>query len=151
VKTVLKGLKGFIKTNEKVTYEGGKAYELSFRESVAEMFSLGLVKGDFYQSDLEVIGNTREVMKKALEECPEWATKCAVYGQEFNSLKLVPAIWLVYLSTLKDKELFDKAFARIITNPKMLHDFMTLVRKGGIRQGMGRSVKRAVNLWLNNK
>jgi len=53
---VLKGLKGFIKTNEKVTYEGGKAYELSFRETVAEMFSLGLVKGNFYQSDLKLSG-----------------------------------------------------------------------------------------------
>lgn len=148
---MLKGLKGFLKINEKITYEGGKAYELSFKESVAEMFSLGLVRGNFYQTDQEVIANTRDLMKKALEECPEWATKCAVYGQEFNSLKLVPTLWLVYLSTLKDKELFDKAFARIITNPKMLHDFMTLARKGGIRQGMGRSVKRAVNFWLNSK
>ncbi|HEX9061800.1 MAG TPA: hypothetical protein VF941_16600 [Clostridia bacterium] len=65
----MKGLKGFIKTNKKVTYEGGKAYELSFRETIAEMFSLGLVKGNFYQSDLDVIENTREVMKKAREEC----------------------------------------------------------------------------------
>ncbi|WP_051033579.1 hypothetical protein [Acetivibrio cellulolyticus] len=147
----MKGLKGFLKSNEKLTYEGGKAYELSFEEFVAEMFSLGLVKGNFYQSDLEVIENTKDIMKKALQQCPEWATKCAVYGQEFNSLKLVPTIWLVYLSTLDDKELFNKAFERIITNPKMLHDFMTLVRKGGIREGMGRSVKRAINHWLNNK
>lgn len=148
---MLKGLKGFLKTNEKVTFEGGKAYELTFKELVAEMFSLGLVKGNFYQSDLEVIESTKDIMERALEECPQWATKCAVFGQEFNSLKLVPTIWLVYLSTLNDKELFNKAFERIIRNPKMLHDFMTLTRKGGIRQGMGRSIKRAVNLWLNNK
>ncbi|HEX9059015.1 MAG TPA: RNA-binding protein [Clostridia bacterium] len=148
---MLNGLRGFLNSNRVPTYEGGKAYELSFNELVAEMFSLGLVKGNFYQSDLEVIENTRDIMKKALVECPEWATKCAVYGGEFNSLKLVPTIWLVYLSTLNDKDLFHKAFARIITNPKMLHDFMTLARKGGIRKGMGRSIKRAVNSWLNQK
>lgn len=148
---MLRGLKGFIKTNEKVTYEGGKAYELTFKESVAELFSLGLVKGNFYQDDLQVIENTKEIMVKVFAECPEWATKCAVYGQEFNSLKLVPTIWLVYLSKLNDKTLFEKAFQRIISNPKMLHDFMELTRKGGIRDGMGRSVKRAVNSWLNSK
>lgn len=148
---MFKGLKGFIKANENVTFEGGKAYELSFKEVVAEMFSLGLVKGNFYQKDEEVIKNTMDIMKKALAECPEWATKAAIYGQEFNSLKLVPTIWLVYLSTLKDKTLFNKAFSRIITNPKMLYDFLELTRKGGIRQGMGRSVKRAVNFWLNEK
>lgn len=148
---MLKGLKGFLKANQKITYEGGKAHELGFKETVAEMFSLGLVRGNFYQSDVELIENTKDIMTKALQECPEWATKCAIYGQEFNSLKLVPTIWLVYLSTLKDKTLFEKAFMRIITNPKMLHDFMELTRKGGIRQGMGRSVKRAVNFWLNSR
>ncbi len=148
---MFKGLKGFIKTNGKATHEGGKAYELTFKESVAELFSLGLIKGNFYKDDLEVIENTKEIMLKAFAECPEWATKCAVYGQEFNSLKLVPTIWLVYLSKLNDKTLFEKAFQRIISNPKMLHDFMELTRKGGIRNGMGRSVKRAVNSWLNNK
>ncbi|KNY28811.1 TROVE domain-containing protein [Pseudobacteroides cellulosolvens ATCC 35603 = DSM 2933] len=152
VKEVLKGLKGFMKSNEKVTtFEAGKAYELSFKEQVAEMFSLGLVKGNFYQSDMEVIENTKDIMKKALDKCPVWATKCAIYGQEFNSLKLIPVIWLVYLSTLKDNKLFESAFGRIITNPKMLHDFMTLTRKGGIRDGMGRRVKRAVNTWLNGR
>ena len=72
---MLRGLKGFIKTNEKVTHEGGRAYELTFKESVAELFSLGLVKGNFYQDDLQVIENTKEIMMKAFAECPEWATK----------------------------------------------------------------------------
>ena len=148
---MLRGLKGFIKTNEKVTHEGGRGYELTLEESVAELFSLGLVKGNFYQDDLQVIENTRELMKKAFAECPQWAAKCAVYGHNFNSLKLVPVIWLVYLSKLDDKTLFERAFPKIIRNPKMLHDFLELVRKGGIRQGMGRSVKRAVNSWLNDR
>jgi 60 kDa SS-A/Ro ribonucleoprotein len=148
---MLKGLRGFIKANEKITHEGGRAYSLSFNESVAELFSLGLVKGNFYQDDLQVIESTKEIMEKAFVECPEWATKCAIYGTSFNSLKLVPTIWMVYLSKLNDKALFEKAFAQIINNPKMLYDFVELTRKGGIRKGMGRSVKRAVNNWLNTR
>lgn len=140
---MFKGLKCF--------YEGGRGYGLILEEKVAELFSLGLINGNFYQSDIEVIQNTEKIMKEALKNCPLWATKCAIFGSEFNCLKLIPTLWLVYLSTLENKKLFKLAFNRIIKNPKGLHDFMTLVRKSNIRLGMGRSIKSAVNLWINEK
>lgn len=130
------------------THEGGIAYKMSFKEQLAEFFSLGLLNGNFYQTQEEVLRNAKSLFEKALEECPEFATKAAVYGNNVNSLKLVPTIWLVYLSTLEDKTLFKKAFPRIIQNPKMLHDFVEISRKGGIRQGLGRGVKKIVNDWL---
>jgi 60 kDa SS-A/Ro ribonucleoprotein len=103
----------------------------------------------FYQSQEEVMRNATGVFEKALAECPEFAAKCAVYGHEVNSLKLVPVIWLVYLSTQEDKALFSRAFKRIITNVNLLHDFMEICRKTPIRKGLGRSVKRAVNNRLH--
>lgn len=130
------------------TYEGGVAYEVPFKEKLAEFFSLGLLNGNFYQTQEEVLYHAKEILEKALKECPEFATKCAIYGNEVNSLKLVPTIWLVYLSTLEDKTLFQKAFPRIIRNPKMAYDFMEIARKGGIRQGLGRGVKKVMNQWL---
>ncbi|MFF2531616.1 RNA-binding protein [Brevibacillus sp. NPDC058079] len=130
------------------THEGGVAYLLSFKEQLVEFFSLGLLNGNFYQTQAEVLKNGKSLFEKALRECPEFATKAAVYGNNINSLKLVPTIWLVYLSTLEDKALFKKAFSRIIRNPKMLHDFIEIARKGGIRQGLGRGVKKVVNDWL---
>lgn len=104
-------------------WEGGVTYALSLKETVAEFFSLGLLNGTFYQSEEEVLRNARHIFERALVECPEFATKAAIYGNNVNSLKLVPMIWTVYLSTLEDKTLFKKAFPRIIRNPKMLHDF----------------------------
>lgn len=136
---------------ETKTYEGGKAYALSFKEKLAEFFSLGLLNGNFYQSQEEVLKNAREIYERALAECPEFATKAAIYGNNFNSLKLVPTIWLAYLSTLDDKSLFKKSFPRIIRNPKMLHDFMEIVRKSDIRQGLGRAVKKTMNDWMFEK
>lgn len=130
------------------TYEGGVAYKLPFKEQLAEFFSLGLLNGNFYQTQEAVFRNAKSLFEKALQECPEFATKAAIYGNNVNSLKLVPTIWLVYLSTLEDKTLFKKAFSRIIQNPKMLHDFVEISRKGGIRQGLGRGVKKVVNDWL---
>lgn len=128
-----------------VTYEGGKKYEPSFKEQLAEFFSLGLLNGNFYQSQKEVLKHGKVMFERALQECPEFATKCAVYGNNVNSMKLVPTIWLVYVSTLEDKSLFKAGFKRIIRNPKMLHDFMSIARKGGIRDGLGRGIKKAMN------
>lgn len=130
------------------THEGGVAYQASFKEQLVEFFSLGLLNGNFYQTQEEVLKNAGSLFERALKECPEFATKAAVYGNNVNSLKLVPTIWLVYLSTLEDKSLFKKAFPRIIRNPKMLHDFMDICRKGGIREGFGRGMKAITNQWL---
>lgn len=132
-------------------YEGGVGYEMSFEETLAEFFSLGLLNGNFYQSQEEVLKNAKELFERAVEECPEFATKCAIYGNNVNSLKLVPTIWLVYLSTLEDKTLFKKAFPKIIRTPKMLHDFMEICRKGGIREGLGRGTKKVINDWLEDR
>ena len=133
------------------TNEGGVAYANTFKETLAEFFSLGLLNGNFYQSQQEVLKNAKHIFEKALAECPEFATKCAIYGNNVNSLKLVPTVWLVYLSTLEDKTLFKIAFPRIIRNPKMLHDFMEIARKGGIRVGIGTGIKKVMNEWLFNR
>ena len=132
----------------KTTREGGVGYEPTLREKLAEFFSLGLLNGNFYQTEEEVLKNAKALFEEALAKEPYFATQCAVYGNNVNSLKLVPTIWLVYLSTMEDKTLFKSAFPRIIRNPKMLHDFMELARKAGIRQGIGRSVKKVINEWL---
>ena len=137
-------------TDKRVNFEGGAGYSASFQAQLIELFSLGLLNGNFYQTTEDVVKNTKKIFEKALVECPEFATKCAIYGNNVNSLKLVPTIWLVYLSTLEDKSLFTLAFPRIIKNPKMLHDFMEIARKGGIRKGMGRRVKKVINEWLFN-
>ncbi|WCK57049.1 RNA-binding protein (plasmid) [Aneurinibacillus sp. Ricciae_BoGa-3] len=135
-------------SNKIVTYEGGVGYQTTFRETIAEFFSLGLLEGNFYQSSADVLKNAKDIFERALKEEPEFATKSAIYGNNVNSLKLVPSVWLLYLSTLEDKTLFKKAFPRIIQNPKMLHDFLEMARKGGVRDGVGRGVKKVINKWL---
>lgn len=138
-------------SNKKTTFEGGVGYEPTFKDTLVEFFSLGLLNGNFYQSQEEVLKHAKGIFERALKECPEFATKAAIYGNNVNSLKLVPTIWLVYLSTLEDKTLFKIAFPRIIRNPKMLHDFMEIARKGGIREGIGRGVKKVMNDWMKEK
>lgn len=132
----------------KSSCEGGVVYQAPFKDVLSELFSLGMLNGNFYQSQEEVLKEAKNVFDRALSECPEFATKCAIYGHEFNSMRLVPTVWLVYLSTLENKTLFKKAFPRIITTVDMLYNFMEICRKAEIRNGLGRSVKRAINNCL---
>lgn len=139
-----------LSSDVQTTREGGIGYQLTFKEKLAEFFSLGLLNGNFYQSQDEVLKGAKELFERALKEEPYFATQCAIYGNKENSLKLVPTVWLVYLSTLEDKSLYKSAFPQIIRNPKMLHDFVEISRKSAIRQGLGSSVKKTINLWLKN-
>lgn len=156
------GMKGFIGSTSNSTtpkqtrtLQGGKAYTLDLEEKLCSVFTLGLINGNFYKDQETVVKETREVLEKALVDMPYIATQYAVYSAEVLGMKLLPTIWLVYVSTLEDKTLFKSAFPRIINNPKMLHDFMEISRKAGIRKGfrgnkngMGQGVKKAINNWL---
>lgn len=156
------GIKGFVgsRTNPSVpqqtrTLQGGNAYTLDLEEKLCHMFTLGLINGNFFKDQETVVKETRSVLEQALKDMPYIATQYAVYAAEELGMKLLPTIWLVYVSTLEDKSLFKSAFPRIINNPKMLHDFVELSRKAGIRKGfrgnkngMGQGVKKTINKWL---
>ncbi|MDF2879597.1 MAG: hypothetical protein K0R54_154 [Clostridiaceae bacterium] len=132
-----------IKTNKVIKKRNLQT--LDFKETLAEFFSLGLLNGNFYQNQEEVLKDANDIFQRALAECPEFATKCAIFGHKQNSLRLVPTVWLVYLSTLEDKTLFKKAFSQIISTFDMLYDFMEIARKGKVREGLGRGVKKVMN------
>lgn len=146
-------VKTFVNANQPkpvVGFQGGTLYNMELKESVVNMLCLGLIQGNFYQDENEVIKRTKDVYTNALKKFPDFLAKAAVYARNTVGMKLQPNIALVYLSTLSDKTLFKVAFPQIIKNPKDLHDFINLCRKSGIRGGMGRSVKKTVNKWLNH-
>ena len=149
---------------EKKTYEGGKAYASTFEDKLCTIFTLGMLNNRFYDNAQDIVNDMDDIFREALIICPELATKYAVYSAEVLRMKLMPTVWLVYVSTLNDKTLFKKAFPRIIgTNIKMLHDFCDICRKTTIRpgghqyqkirntnRGIGSSLKKTINAHLNN-
>jgi hypothetical protein len=163
------GIKGFMGSKQNTanpkeikTHEGGHAYALNLEEKLCNAFTMGLIDGNFYTSQEEVIKAARDLFSVALKENPRLATQYALYGAEELGMKLMPTIWLVYLSTLTNKTLFQRAFPRIIgNNIKLAHDFVNLcrnsdIRPGGIHnqkikttnRGLGQSLKKTVNNWL---
>jgi len=148
------GVKLMAKANEPkpvVGYQGGTVYDMNLKESIVNMLCLGLVQNNFYQDEKEVMAKTASIYKEAVQKCPEFLAKAAVYARNVVGMKLQPNIALVYLSTLQNKSLFQRAFAGVIKTPKDLHDFITLCRKTDIRGGLGRGVKKTVNECLNRQ
>lgn len=143
----------------KNTYEGGKAYYLSLNEQLCNVFTLSLLNGSFYVSQEQMVKDAKDLFTVAMQTCPETATKYALYAAEVLGMKLMPVVWLAYVSTLEDKTLFKKAFPRIIgTNVKLMHDFVDICRNSDIRpggsnfqkvkksnKGLGQCIKKTIN------
>lgn len=169
------GVKGFLgsktntanqqKSQPTVNPQGGTAYTLTYEEELCNAFTLGLLRGTFYTDQEEMIKHSRDLFEKASMDNPVIATKYAIYAAETLGMKLMPVIWLVYLSALDDKKLFKRAFPRIIgKNVKLLHDFVELcrnsdIRPGGIHhqkikgtnRGLGQALKKTINELMYNQ
>lgn len=164
LKNVLNTLNNSSETNVVTTYECGKAYDPSFEDKLCTVFTIGILNNRFYEDYTTAVKDLDGLFRQALIDCPYLATQYAVYSAETLRMKLIPTIWLVYLSTLNDKTLFKKSFNRIIgTNVKMLYDFVDICRLTNIRpgghmkqkirntnRGLGAALKREINNWLYN-
>ena len=161
---MLKNVTSVLKNPSVKTYESGQAYQSTFENKLCTLFTIGILNNRFYEDYQTAIHDLNDIFRQALEECPYLATQYAVYAAETLRMKLIPTIWLVYVSTLEDKTLFKKSFNRIIgKNVKMLHDFVNICRETNIRPGghmfqktkntntgLGSSLKKTINQWLND-
>src|SRR4030095_12410438 len=63
--------------------------------------------------------------------------------------KDMPALLCAALS-MKDRALLNVIFPRVIDNPKMLRNFVQLLRSGAVgRESVGTAPKRLVREWLD--
>lgn len=136
------------------SYEGGAVYKKNLHEKIKDVVMLGLISGKFYENENEVLTRTKAIWEEAIAKCktdPEFADyimRLLAYGRNQGGMKFQPVLGLVYLSTLDDKSYFKKAFFDVIKTPKDAHDFITLCRKSGIREGVGRCIKTIFNQYF---
>ena len=63
-------------------------------------------------------------------------------------MKDMPALLVAVLS-VKDKDLFERVFPRVIDNGKMLRNFVQIMRSGTVgRKSLGSLPKRMVREWF---
>jgi 60 kDa SS-A/Ro ribonucleoprotein len=148
-KTLFKSLFGrLIPVTDAVNEEHAPAYALSPKHQLARFAATGCLNNTFYAS-------ANEQLKTVLELCAdldaEFIAKTAVFCRERSYMKDMPALLCAVLS-VKDRELLNTIFPRVIDNPKMLRNFVQIVRSGVVgRKSFGSAPKRLVREWLDGR
>lgn len=127
---------------------GGKAYERSPKQALAQYAATGCFNNTFYTDGSEQL---EKVIALTENIDAGFVAKTAVFAREAGYMKDMPAL-LVAILSVKDKQLFEKVFARVIDNGKMLRNFVQIMRSGAVgRKSLGSLPKRLVREWFENR
>src|SRR5512145_2439912 len=146
-KTLFKSLVGkLIPATNALNEEYAPAYALSPKHQLAQYAATGCLNATFYAS-------ADEQLAKMIELCvdldAEFIAKTAVFCRERGFMKDMPSLLCAVLS-VKDRELLNVIFPRVIDNGKMLRNFVQIMRSGMVgRKSLGSAPKRLVREWLD--
>ncbi len=125
---------------------GGPAYALSVKQALAQYASTGCLNSTYYT-------NASDQLATLLALCSEvdaaFVAKTAIYCRERGYMKDTPSLLAAAL-TVRGQEYLPAVFARVITNGKMLRNFVQIVRSGAVgRKSLGSRPKKLIQNWLN--
>ena len=148
-KTIFQTFKGmFTPKADTFNEAGGTAYKLSPKQALAQYAATGCFNHTFYADADEQLD---AVLDLANDLDGEFVAKTAVFAREKGFMKDMPALLLAVLS-VKDKDLFERAFPRVIDNGKMLRNFVQIMRAGAVgRKSLGSLPKRMVREWFEKR
>ena len=146
-KKLFKSLIGkLVPATDAVNEEFAPAYALSPKHQLAQFAATGCLNTTFYASAGEQLAT---VLKLCAELDAEFIAKTAVFCRERGYMKDMPALLCAVLS-VKDRELLNVIFPRVIDNAKMLRNFVQIMRSGVVgRKSLGTAPKRLVREWLD--
>lgn len=146
-KSLFKSLTGrLLPATDAINEARAPAYALSPKHQLAQYAATGCLNTTFY-------AGAGEQLAKVLELCvdldAEFIAQTAVFCRERGFMKDMPALLCAVLS-VKDRELLNVVFPRVIDNAKMLRNFVQIVRAGAVgRKSLGSAPKRLVREWLD--
>lgn len=144
-KTVSVSKKVTLPTNT-VNNAGGTAYKLSDKAALAQYAMTGTFNGTYYTSDADQLKKTLELANKV---DPKFVAKLAVYARQKGLMKDMPAV-LAAVVAGKDPELLSQIFDRVINDPKMLRNFVQIIRSGATgRKSLGTRPKKLVQKYFD--
>lgn len=128
-----------------VNEAGGLAYEMEPRHALAQLAATGCLNATFYATAEQQLD---DVLALASEVDPLFVAKAAVFARQKGAMKDLPALLLAIL-TVRDLDLLRSAFPLVVDSPKMLRNFMQIVRSGVVgRKSLGTVPKALVREWL---
>ena len=130
-----------------VNEAGGNAYKLSDKGALAQYAMTGCFNGTYYVSDENQLKTTLELANKVE---PKFLAKLAVYARQRGLMKDMPAVLAAVVAS-KEPELLNQIFDRVVDNPKMLRNFVQILRSGATgRKSLGTRPKKLVQKYLEN-
>lgn len=133
------------KATDTVNEAGGQAYALSDKAALAQYAMTGCFNGTYYTSDQEQLKKTLELAKKV---DTAFVAKLAVYARQKGLMKDMPAV-LAAVVAGKDADLLSKIFPKVVDNPKMLRNFVQIIRSGVTgRKSLGTRPKKLIQAYL---
>lgn len=144
---LFQSLKGKLLPNANaINDEGAPAYAFSSQQMLAQYAATGCLNATFYASaetQLEtVLGLCKNVDASFIAQT-------AVYCRERGYMKDMPALLAAILAAKGAVEL-TPVFKRVVTNGKMLRNFVQIIRSGAVgRKSLGSRPKKLVQAWLN--
>jgi 60 kDa SS-A/Ro ribonucleoprotein len=126
---------------------GGRAYKLTSEQALAQYALTGTISNIYYvdaETQLDrVLALTREVS-------PEFIAQLAIYASQEGFMKDVPALLVASLAASRS-EYLEPAFRAVITNGKMLRNFVQIVRSGVTgRKSFGSRPRRLIRHWFDD-
>lgn len=149
------GVQTQVKPTNTVNLAGGKAYKTSDEHALAQYVVTGCFNRTFYATAEDQVDKIKELTGNCRSE---FIAKAAVYGHEVAGMKDTPAYLLAVLAArikagdVEAGRLFERIFPRVVTNGKMLMNFVQIIRSGAAgRRSFGTAAKRAIRKWLESK
>lgn len=128
-----------------VNHEGAPAYALTPHQALAQLAATGTFNTTFYADGTEQVD---EVLALAWQVEPDYLARVAIHAWEEGYMKDMPALLLAVLASMRGDH-FERAFARVVSNGKMLRNFVQMMRSGVTgRKSLGTRPKRLVQDWL---
>src|SRR5574338_56296 len=130
-----------------VNKAGGTAYSLSDKAALAQLAMTGCFNGTFYASGEDQL---KQVLALANKLPVQYVAKLAVYARQEGLMKDMPAVVAAVVAG-KDSDLLSKIFPRVVDNPKMLRNFVQIIRSGQTgRKSLGTRPKKLIQEYLNS-
>lgn len=131
-----------------VNLSGGRAYSFDNKHALAQLAATGCLNQTFYSSPVNQLIN---VLRLCESVEPEFIARTALYARQHGYMKDLPALLCAVLS-VKSPGLLAEVFDRVIDNPRMLRNFVQIMRSGVVgRKSLGSLPKRLVIQWLANR
>lgn len=124
---------------------GGLAYQRTDRQALAQLAATGCLNATFYASAEVQLDRMLEVCRSVE---PEFLARAAIYARARGRMKDMPALACAVLS-VRSPGLLAEVFDRVIDSPKMLRNFVQIMRSGVVgRKSLGTLPKRLVQQWI---